>query len=206
MIQSEAAGGKYTVDVRMELQALIPAMERAEEADLGSKMPGIASDLKQGLGACVKEQVVDDPLVLQCERGQFPRQCEDGVYIASGQQFPFARLKPASARVALAPRAMSIPARVVGDGGRMSAAGAAVAMPTQRSGAAAHNGQQHLLVLPVDPPAAVFNKCLSSTANNVGHLQQRLVVQLCCCPPWEERVSASSGLAVALRCRWDRCR
>jgi hypothetical protein len=40
-------------------------MEHAEEADLGSKMPGIASDLKQGLGACVKKQVVDEPLVLQ---------------------------------------------------------------------------------------------------------------------------------------------
>ena len=88
----------------------------------------------------------------------------------------------------------------------MSAAGAAVAMPAQRGGAAAHDGQQHLPVLPVDPPAAVFHKCLSSTANNVGHLQERPVLQLCLCPPWEENVSASSGLAVALRCRWDRCR
>jgi len=30
----------------MKLQALVPAVEHAEEADLGSKMPGIASDLK----------------------------------------------------------------------------------------------------------------------------------------------------------------
>ena len=88
----------------------------------------------------------------------------------------------------------------------MSAASAAVAVPAQRGGAAAHDGQQHLLVLPVDPFTTAFDKCLSSTANNVGHLQQRPVVQLCCCPPCEEKVSASSGLAVALRCRWDRCR
>ena len=65
MVRGKAACGKYAVDVRMKLQALIPAMEHAEEADLGSKMPGIASDLKQGLGACVKKQVVDEPLVLQ---------------------------------------------------------------------------------------------------------------------------------------------
>src|ERR1017187_3717267 len=64
VIRSEAAGGKYAVDMGMKLQALIPAMEHAEEADLGAKMPGIASDLKQGLGAGVKEQVVDEPLVL----------------------------------------------------------------------------------------------------------------------------------------------
>ena len=88
----------------------------------------------------------------------------------------------------------------------MSAAGAAVAMPAQRGGAAAHDGKQYLLVLPVDPPAAVFNKCLSSTAINVGHLRERPVVQLCWCRPCEVNVRASSGLAVALRCRWDKCR
>jgi hypothetical protein len=48
----------------MKLQALIPAVEHAEETDLGSKMPWIAGDLKQGLSAGVKEQVVDEPLVL----------------------------------------------------------------------------------------------------------------------------------------------
>jgi hypothetical protein len=124
----------------MKLQALIPTMEHAEETDLGSKMPGIAGDLKQGLSAGVKEQVVDEPLVLQREWGQFPRQSENRMDIAGGQKLPLARLKPAQARVALTPRAMSISARVVGDPGRMSAACAAVAMPAQRGGAAARDG------------------------------------------------------------------
>jgi len=88
----------------------------------------------------------------------------------------------------------------------MSAAGAAIAMPAQRGGAAAQNGQQHFLVLPVDPSVTAFNKCLSSTANNVGHLHQRPAHELCLCPPCEEKVSASSGLAVALRCCCDKCR
>ena len=48
------------------------------------------------------------PLVLQRERSQFPRQCEDGMYIGSGQKLAFARLKPASTRVALAPRAVPV--------------------------------------------------------------------------------------------------
>src|ERR1039458_4677987 len=96
--------------MRMKLQALIPGVEQTEETDFGSKMPGIASDLKQGLGACVKKQVVDEPLVLQCEWGQFSGQSEHSMDIASGQQFPFARLKPALARVALATRAMSVSA------------------------------------------------------------------------------------------------
>jgi hypothetical protein len=65
----------------------------------------------------------------------------------------------------------------------MSATGATIAMTAQRGSSAAHDGQQHLPVLPVDPPAAVFNECLSSTANNIGHLKERPVVQLCFCPP-----------------------
>jgi hypothetical protein len=127
--RGDAAGGNDAVDVGMKLQALIPAMEHAEETDLGTEMPWIAGDFKQSLCTGVEEQVVDEPLVLQCERSQFPRQREDGMYVASGQKLAFARLEPASARVALAPRAVPVSAGVVGDPGRMSAAGAAVAMP-----------------------------------------------------------------------------
>ena len=88
----EATGGNYAVDVRMKLQALVPAVEHAEETDLGTEMPRIASNFKQGLSTGVKEQVVDPPFVLQCERGKFPRQSEDGMDVAGGQKLPFARL------------------------------------------------------------------------------------------------------------------
>ena len=110
MIRSETAGGQYAVDMRMKLQALIPAVEHAEETDLGTEMPWIASDFKQGLSAGVKEQVVDEPLVLQDERSQFPGQSEHSMDVGSGQQFPFARLEPASTRVALASWAMPVSA------------------------------------------------------------------------------------------------
>jgi hypothetical protein len=110
VIPSKAAGGNYAMDMRMKLEALIPTVQHAEETDLGTEMPGIARDLKQGLSAGVKQQVVDDPFVLQHERGQFPRQCEDCMHIASGQQFPLTRLEPAHACVALASWAMPIPA------------------------------------------------------------------------------------------------
>ena len=115
-------------------------MEHAEETDLGTEMPWIAGDFKQSLCTGVEEQVVDEPLVLQCERSQFPRQREDGMYVASGQKLAFARLEPASARVALAPRAVPVSAGVLGDPGRMSTAGAAFAMPAQRGSATACNG------------------------------------------------------------------
>ena len=49
-------------------------------------------------------------LFCKCERGQFPRQSEHGVDVASGQQFPLARLEPAQARVALAAWAVPVSA------------------------------------------------------------------------------------------------
>ena len=103
VIRSEAAGGQHAVDMRMMLQSLVPGMEHAEEADLGSKVPGIAGDLQQSCSTGVKQQVVDQPFILQCERSQFPRQGEDDVHVAGGQQLPFPRLEPAQAGVALAP-------------------------------------------------------------------------------------------------------
>ena len=67
MIRSEAAGGNCTVDMGMKLEALTPTVQHSEETDLGTKMPGIASDLKQGLSAGMEEQVVNEPFVLQGE-------------------------------------------------------------------------------------------------------------------------------------------
>jgi hypothetical protein len=87
-----------------------------EEANLGSKVAGIASDLQQSCSAGVKQQVVDQTFILQCQRSQFPGQGEDDVHVAGGQQLPFPRLKPALAGVALASGAMPVATRVVRDG------------------------------------------------------------------------------------------
>src|SRR5208282_1981168 len=155
VIRSETAGGQHAVDMGMMLQSLVPGMEHAEEADLGSKVAWIAGDL---------QQVVDQPFILQCQRSQFPRQSEDDVHVAGRQQLSFPRLEPAQAGVALTLGAVPVSARVVRDGG-MSAVRALTTMSTQRCGAAACDGQQHFFVLAVDPLATVFNEGLSCTAN-----------------------------------------
>src|SRR6266581_3684811 len=66
VIAGESAGGNDTVDMGMKLEFLVPGMEHAEEADLGSEMSGIARDLPQGFGAGPEQQTVDDLLVLEC--------------------------------------------------------------------------------------------------------------------------------------------
>jgi hypothetical protein len=66
VIAGESAGGEDTVDMGMKLEFLVPGMEHAEEADLGSEMGGIVRDLQQGFGAGPEQQTVDDLLVLEC--------------------------------------------------------------------------------------------------------------------------------------------
>jgi hypothetical protein len=43
VIEREPAGGNDTVDVGVSLELLIPGVQHAEEADLGTKMDGVAS-------------------------------------------------------------------------------------------------------------------------------------------------------------------
>src|SRR6266536_5058976 len=100
VVWSEAAGGQHAVDMGMMLQSLVPGMEHAEEADLGSKVAWIAGDLQQSCSTGVKQQVIDQPFILQCQRSQFPRQREDDVHVARAQQLPFPRLEPAQTGVA----------------------------------------------------------------------------------------------------------
>jgi hypothetical protein len=129
MIRSETAGGNHAVDMGMMLQSLVPSMEHAEEADLRAEVPGIAGDLQQGGSTGVKQQVVDQPFILQCEWSEFPRQGEDDVHVAGRQQLSFPRLEPAQAGVALTLGAVPVSARVVRDGS-MSAVRALIAMST----------------------------------------------------------------------------
>jgi hypothetical protein len=180
-------------------------MEHAEEADLGSQVPGIAGDLQQSCSTGVKQQVVDQPFILQCEWSEFPWQSEDDVHIAGRQQLSFPRLQPAQAGVALTLGAVPVATRVVRDGS-MSAVRALIAMSTQRGGATARDGQQHLFVLAGDPLATALNEGLPGAANDVGHLQRRPVHALCVGSPSPRIVIASSGLPVALRWRRERCR
>jgi hypothetical protein len=49
----------------MKLEFLIPGMEHAEKADVGSEMGGVARDLQQCFGAGPEQQTVDQFLVLQ---------------------------------------------------------------------------------------------------------------------------------------------
>src|ERR1035441_8911052 len=117
VVGSEAARSGDAVDVGMMLEPLVPGVEHAEEADLRAEVVGIASDLQQGGGAGLKEQAVDDALVLKREGSEFARQGEDEMHGAGGQQFPFACLEPARRLLRLPWGKVRVGAELLGDGG-----------------------------------------------------------------------------------------
>jgi hypothetical protein len=171
VIWSQATCSDDAVHMRMMLQPLVPGMEHAEEADLRTEVPRVASDLLESFGAGAKEQAVQDALVLEGKRSQLTREREDGVYVASGQQLPFTLLEPAQAGVALASWAMPVAARVIGDGS-VSAVRALIAMAAQCSGATARDRIEYLQVLPVDPAMTAFCEAITGVADDVGHLER----------------------------------
>ena len=73
VIERQSASGDHTMGVRVMFEFLIPGVEHTEEADLGAKMLGIASDFEEGFGSGLQQQIVQEFLVLQGERRQFMR-------------------------------------------------------------------------------------------------------------------------------------
>ena len=86
-------------------------MQDAEEPNLGAEMFGIGGDLEQSLGAGAKQKAIDFTLVLQRQRSQLMRQCEDNMDVRHGQKVPAARIEPAVAGVGLALRTMPVSTR-----------------------------------------------------------------------------------------------
>src|ERR1019366_5107584 len=119
----------------MMLEVLSPGMQYAEQADVGSQVLGVASNIEHGGGTGAEEQVVEQPLVLQHQGRHLMGQREDDVEVRHGQQLSGARGQPSGACVALALGTVPVAARVIGDG-LMSAAGASIAMTSERSRAA----------------------------------------------------------------------
>src|SRR6266436_9412627 len=175
VIEGQSAGGHHTMGMRVMFEFLIPSVKHTEEADLGAEMFGIASDFEEGCGTGLQQQMVQNFLVLQGERRQLMGQGEDNMNVTRRQKFLATCLEPPVASVGLTLRAVPIAAAVVGDGRTVPAVGALIEMPAQGGGATARDGSQHFEVLPSDPPAASFDECVSSSVNQIRHLEWRPV-------------------------------
>src|SRR4051794_7468718 len=156
--------------VRVVLESLPPGVEHTEETNLRAQMLGIGRDLQQGFGAGLKEQLVDDLLIMERQPRKFMRQGEHHVEITDVQQFLLPVSQPTVASVSEALRAVPIAARVIRDGA-MTATRATIQMTAECRGAAAFDGAKHFQLLPGQPGAVALDEVLTMLSNDIGHLE-----------------------------------
>src|SRR6266851_7020489 len=170
VIGGQPTGRHHAMYMRVKFEFLTPAVQHAEEANFCAKMLGIACDFQKGFRAGAKQEVVDDLLVLQHQRGQVTRKREDHMHVLRRKKFPATLFQPTFASSCLTFRAVPISTGVVGDGA-MSAASAFIEMSAERGGATPRNRQEHFDVLPADPLTASFDEGVSRSADQIGHLE-----------------------------------
>jgi hypothetical protein len=114
-VLAQAARGNHTVDMGMMDQGLTPGVEDHEEAEACAEVARVGGDLLKGPGGRVEQEVVDDLRALEGERCEGLGQREDDVSVGHRQHLGLARVEPPGLGAALTLRAMTVPARVVGD-------------------------------------------------------------------------------------------
>src|SRR5947209_1896297 len=72
-IGRQPTGRHHAMHMRVKFEFLTPAVQHAEEADFRAEMLGIACDFQKGFRTGAKQEIVDDLLVLQDQRGQMTR-------------------------------------------------------------------------------------------------------------------------------------
>jgi len=74
-VSRDAAAGDDAVDVGMVLEVLAPGVQDGQDRDFGTEVLGRGGDLAEGLSRRLEQDVVDDPLVLERDRGDFRLSC-----------------------------------------------------------------------------------------------------------------------------------
>ena len=82
-IDGESTAGHDAVQVGVEGQLLAPGVEHGQDADASPQVLGIGGDLQQGFGAGLKEQLIDNLLIVERQPRKFVRQGEDHRVLAS---------------------------------------------------------------------------------------------------------------------------
>src|SRR3989454_4324947 len=133
VIGRQSTGWHHAMNMWVGREFLTPGMQNTEEADFCTEVFGIAGHFEKSFRTGAKQEIVEDLLVLQDQRGQMTRKREDHMDVARRKKFPATFFHPTFPSARLTLRAMPISAGVVGDGAT-SAASAFIEMPAECGG------------------------------------------------------------------------
>ena len=115
-------------------QVLSPGVQEGGDGELGAQMTGVASEAVKGLLRRAEEKLVEQAAVVEDQLIELVGQGEDHMKVADRKEQCALRLEPLRSREALALRAVSIAAGVVGDAcGAAAVAGVEVPAQSRRS-------------------------------------------------------------------------
>ncbi len=87
MVGRKPAAGDHAMQVGMEVEILPPGVEDGEKAGFHTEALGVSGNGEESLGGDAEEQVVDEFLVVEGNRGERGGEREDHVKVGSGQEF-----------------------------------------------------------------------------------------------------------------------
>src|SRR3977135_1935150 len=135
----------------MVAERLAPGSKARDAADLGAEPARIGSKRRHRLSGGLKQDRIDDGLVLESDRGDRRRKRKDDVEIGNMHQFGFSRGKPRGSGSPLTLRTMPIPAGIISDACH-AAVIASLHVTAERLGAAP-NDRTHQSPLDAPTPA-----------------------------------------------------
>src|SRR6266478_10040418 len=121
VIGRQSTGWHHAMNMWVGREFLTPGMQNTEEADFCTEVFGIAGHFEKGFRTGAKQEIVEDLLVLQDQRGQMTGKREDHMHVRRRKKFPATLLQPTIACARLTLWAVPISTRVERDGA-MSAA------------------------------------------------------------------------------------
>jgi hypothetical protein len=158
------------MEVRMMVEVLAPGMEDCGEADLGTEVLRIGGDGDQSLGGGFEQEAVDRRLVLIRDGSDRCRQREDDVKVGDREQLGFASGEPLRRSAPLAPGAVAVATRVVGDAG-MGTVLATLDVPAERSRTASFYRVHDAKLASAYMPGIDFAPGRTVAAEDIRHLK-----------------------------------
>ena len=153
----------------MVRQRLSPGVEDGDDADLGAEPAWIGGERRHRLGGGLEQDGIDDGLVLEGDRGDRRRQCEDDVEIGNRQQVGFSRGEPRGSGWPLTLRTVPIAAGIIGDACR-AAVVASLHVAAERLGPARHDRAHHAPLDPTEMTGMYTAIGVAMPAQNIGNL------------------------------------
>jgi hypothetical protein len=132
-------------------QRRAPCVKHGGDADLGAKMTGVGGDGQHRIGSGLEQQVIDERLIVEGDRGDLGGEREHDVEVTDREQVGLARFEPAARGGALAPWAVPVAAAVIGDP-PVAAVGTGLHVAAERGGAAMLDRRHDLELMQAQMP------------------------------------------------------